>query len=169
VGDITESDILLAKAANATIIGFSVSAPRSILSLAAQNGVPVSSGNIIYRIIDDVRSRVIDMLPKIIETKVTGEATVLQLFDITGKAKHIIKVAGCRVVNGLVEKQKLTRVIRNGHVIHEGSLDTMRQLKKEITEARKGTECGLTLKEFSDLQEGDLIQMYERIEKPGVI
>jgi translation initiation factor IF-2 len=125
------------------------------------------------------------MLPKIIETKVTGEATVLQLFDITGKAKQIIKVAGCRVVNGLVEKQKLTRVIRNGHVIHEGnppldcvisvtnqytgSLDTMRQLKKEITEARKGTECGLTLKEFSDLQEGDLIQMYERIEKPGVI
>jgi len=69
----------------------------------------------------------------------------------------------------LVEKQKFARVIRNGSIVHEGSLDTMRQLKKEITEARKGTECGLTLKEFSDLQEEDMIQMYERIEKPGVI
>ena len=71
---------------------------------------------------DDVRSRIIDMLPKIIETKVTGEATVLQLFDITGKAKQLIKVAGCRVTNGLIEKQKFARVIRLGQVVHEGKL-----------------------------------------------
>jgi len=78
-------------------------------------------GDIIYHLIDDVRSRVVNMLPKTIETKVTGEATVLQLFEITGKSKQIVKVAGCRVVNGLVEKQKLARVIRNGGVIHEGN------------------------------------------------
>ncbi len=71
---------------------------------------------------DDVRSRVIDMLPKTIETKVTGEATVLQLFDITSKAKQLIKVAGCRVTNGLIEKQKYARVIRLGQVVHEGKL-----------------------------------------------
>jgi len=104
----------------ATIVGFSVSSPRSVLSLAAQNEVPIVTGNIIYRLIENVRSRIIDMLPKIIETKVTGEATVLQLFDITNKAKQIIKVAGCRVTNGLIEKQKFARVIRLGHVVHEG-------------------------------------------------
>lgn len=98
-----------------------MSAPRSILSLAAQSEVPVCVGDIIYRLIDDVRSRIIDMLPKTIETKVTGEASVLQLFDITGKSKQIIKVAGCRVVNGLVEKQKFARVIRHSRVIHEGN------------------------------------------------
>ncbi|KAF9532310.1 P-loop containing nucleoside triphosphate hydrolase protein [Crepidotus variabilis] len=169
VGDITESDILMAKAANATIVGFSVSAPRAMMSLAAQNEVPLTTGNVIYRLMDDVRSRIIDMLPKTIETKVIGEATVLQLFEVTNKAKQLVKVAGCRVTNGIVEKQKHARVVRLGHVIHEGSLDTLRQIKKDITEARKGLECGLSLKEFDGLQEGDLIQMYDKIEKPGII
>lgn len=92
------------------------------MSLAARNGVSVSTGNVIYHLMDDVRSRVIGMLPKTIETKVTGEATVLQLFDITGKAKQIVKVAGCRVTNGLIEKHKYARVIRLGQVLHQGKL-----------------------------------------------
>ncbi|KAF8163171.1 P-loop containing nucleoside triphosphate hydrolase protein [Crassisporium funariophilum] len=169
VGEITESDVMMAKAANATIIGFSVSATRSILNLAAQNEVPVFSSNIIYRLVDDVRERIISLLPVIVETKVTGEATILQLFDIQLKGKQTKKIAGCRVINGVLDKQKFARVVRNGQTIHEGSLDTMRQLKKDITEARKGTECGLSFGEFNRLEEGDLIQIYERIEKPGVI
>lgn len=136
---------------------------------------------------DDVRDRVRALLPPIVETKVTGEANVLQLFEIQMKDKSVKKVAGCRVSNGLVEKSKHARVIRNGETVHEGacllsyprnnhltyytsgSLDTMRHLKKDVTEARKGTECGLSVATFDDLREGDMIQMFERIEKPGLL
>ncbi|KAF4614935.1 hypothetical protein D9613_002934 [Agrocybe pediades] len=169
VGDITESDVMIAKAANATILGFSVSVSRSVQNVAAQNGVPIFTSNIIYRIIEDVRSRVIALLPVIVETKVVGEATVLQVFEIQLKSKQVMKVAGSRVTNGIIEKQKFARLVRDGEIIHEGMLETMRQIKKDITEARKGMECGLSFKDFSDLREGDLIQMYEKIEKPGVL
>ncbi|PPQ77530.1 hypothetical protein CVT25_011327 [Psilocybe cyanescens] len=169
VGDITESDVMMARVAGATILGFSVSAPRLVQNLAAQNGVQIFTSNIIYRLVEDVRERIISLLPKIIETKVLGEATVLQIFEIQLKSKQMAKVAGCRVTNGNVEKQKFARVVRDGEIIYEGALDTMRHLKKDITEARKGMECGLSLKDFSDLQEGDMIQMYEKIEKPGIL
>ena len=91
-----------------------------VQTLAAQNGVPISTSNVIYALMDDVKKRVIDLLPVSIETTVTGEATVLQLFDIQIKAKQTKKVAGCRVINGVVEKAQLARVVRNGSVIHEG-------------------------------------------------
>lgn len=169
VGDITESDVMMAKAANATLLGFSVSVPRSIMSIAARNDVPIATSDIIYRLVEDVRSRIIALLPTIKETKVTGEADVLQIFEIQLKGHQTMKVAGCRVINGLVQKNKFARVVRSGQIIHEGSLDTMRQLKKDVTEVRKGTECGLSFKDFSDLQAGDMIQMYDKIEKPGVI
>ncbi|KAF5330861.1 hypothetical protein D9619_005863 [Psilocybe cf. subviscida] len=169
VGDVTESDVTLAKAANATLIGFSVSVPRSIRNLASQNGVQIFTSDIIYRLVDDVRASLIDMLPKIVETKVVGEANVQQLFDIQLKGGKSMKVAGCRITNGKVEKIKAARVVRGGETVHEGMLDTMRQLKKDITEARKGVECGLSFKEFEDLREGDLIQTYETIAKPGIL
>jgi len=159
----------MAKAVGGTIVGFSVSASRSIQSLAAQNEVSICLSDIIYRLMDDIKGRVVTLLPVVIETRVTGEATVLQLFDIHLKAKQIKKVAGCRVVNGVVDKSKLARVVRNGATIHEGILDTMRHLKKDVTELRKGSECGLTLANFTDLREGDVIQMYEKLEKPGVL
>lgn len=169
VGDVTESDILMAKAVDATIVAFSVSVPRSVEILAAQNAVPISTSPIIYRLMEDVQERVIALLPTIKETKVTGEATVLQLFDIQLKAKQVKKIAGCRVINGVVEKAKSARIVRDGSVIHEGALDTMRILKKDVTEVRKGSECGLSLVDFADLREGDLIQMCQTIEKPGVL
>lgn len=169
VGDVTESDVLMAKAVNATIVAFSVSVPRSVEVLAAQNAVPVTTSPIIYRLMEDVRQRVIALLPTIKETKVTGEASVLQMFDIHLKAKQVKKIAGCRVVNGIIEKARFARVVRDGSVIHEGSLDTMRILKKDVTEVRKGSECGLSFLTFEDLREGDLIQMYQMLEKPGVL
>ncbi|TFK42717.1 hypothetical protein BDQ12DRAFT_696192 [Crucibulum laeve] len=169
VGDISESDIMMAKAANATVIGFSVACPRAIETLAIQNEVPVYVSTIIYRLMEEVQNRVVSLLPVITETKVIGEATVLQLFTIQVKNKQSITVAGSRVINGLLEKVKFARVVRDGNIIHEGSLDTMRHLKKDVTEIRKGSECGLSLAQFSDLREGDLIQMYEKIEKPGIL
>lgn len=140
VGDITESDVMMAQAvggrvhlqyhkhcanlalSEGTVVGFSVSASRSIETLAAQKGVPLCLSNIIYRLMDDIKNRVIALLPVVIETRVLGEATVLQLFDIHLKAKQIKKVAGCRVANGIVHKSKSARVIRNGVKIHEGML-----------------------------------------------
>ncbi|GLB35084.1 putative translation-initiation factor 2 [Lyophyllum shimeji] len=170
VGEINESDVMKAKAVGATIVGFSVSTPRAIETLAAQNDVPIISSDVIYRLMEIVKDRVIALLPVIIETRVTGEAAVLQLFDIQLKAKQTKKVAGCRVTNGIIEKSKYARLVRNGNVVHEGMLDTMRILKKDVTEVRKGSECGLCFgAAFADLQEGDIIQVYEKIEKPGVL
>lgn len=169
VGDVTESDVLRAQAAKATLVAFSVSTPRSVETVANQNHVPTLSSNVIYTLIDQVRARVIDLLPPIFETKVTGEATVLQLFDIQLKAKQTRKVAGCRIVNGIVDKSKIVRVIRDRATLFEGRLDTFRHLRKDITEAGKGMECGMSITGFTDLKEGDLIQVIEKIEKPGIL
>ncbi|KAK0502641.1 translation initiation factor IF-2 [Armillaria luteobubalina] len=169
VGDVSESDIMMAKAAGGTVVAFSVKVPKPIEAIAIQNQVPICSSGIIYRLVDDITARVVDLLPKIYETRVTGEATVLQLFDISLKGGVTKKVAGSRVTSGLVEKNKTAKVLRNGKVIHEGTVDTMRIMKKEVTEIRKGTECGLGLAGYSDLLPGDTIQTYETIEKPGVL
>jgi len=90
--------------------------------MANQNGVPITSSNIIYKLIDDVRDRIISMLPVIVEKKVTGEATVLQLFDIQLKSKQTKTIAGCRVINGLLDKSKCVRIVRGGETIYDGSL-----------------------------------------------
>jgi translation initiation factor IF-2 len=103
-----------------TIIGFSVAAPRVVHTQAARSGVPICTSDVIYRLMDDVKQRVIDLLPTSIEIAVTGEATVLQLFEIQVKAKQTKNVAGCRVINGVVDKAQPGRVVRNGSVIHEG-------------------------------------------------
>ncbi|KAK0210241.1 translation initiation factor IF-2 [Desarmillaria ectypa] len=169
VGDVSESDIMMAKAAGGTVVAFSVKVPKPIEAIAIQNQVPVCSSGIIYRLVDDITARVIDLLPKIYETRVTGEATVLQLFDISLKGGLTKKIAGSRVVSGLMEKNRTAKVVRNGKVIHKGTMDTMRIMKKEVTEIRKGTECGLGLAGYSDLLPGDTIQTYETIEKPGVL
>ncbi|KAI0928636.1 hypothetical protein AcW2_004584 [Taiwanofungus camphoratus] len=167
VGDVTESDIMRAKAVGGTVVAFAVNVPRPVQAEAASQQVPVITSTIIYRLMDAVKSLVIALLPPIIEKRVTGEANVLQLFDIHLKGKKIKKVAGCRVTNGLVEKSRLARVVREGEVIHEGRLETLRHLKRDIMEASKGTECGMAFESFDDLHPGDMIQMYQQIEKPG--
>ena len=172
-------------------MAFTVSTPRSVEVLAKQHAVPLVSSKVIYSLIDDIRSRVIQLLPTITESKVTGEAVVSQLFDIQLKSKQTMKVAGCRVSNGVVEKSKHVRVVRNRDTIFEGMslshplllvayllirvlcftghLDTFKHLKKDITEAGKGLECGLSIGGFDGLAVGDLIQAFDKIEKPGVL
>ncbi|KAH7889835.1 hypothetical protein F5I97DRAFT_1800872 [Phlebopus sp. FC_14] len=167
VGDVSESDIMMAKATNAMIIAFSVAIPRSIEALASQNHVPTYSSNVIYRVMDDIRGRVASLLPCTYETKVTGEATVLQLFDIHIKSKVTKRIAGCRVTNGIVERSDMARVVRDGKIISRGPLETLRQLKKDVLQVKKGSECGINLKDFDDVREGDLIQVFETMEVPG--
>ncbi|KAF5391728.1 hypothetical protein D9757_001800 [Collybiopsis confluens] len=168
VGDVTESDVTLAQAASGMIVAFNVKVPKQIQSAAAQKGVTILSSNIIYKLMDEVKDHVIKLLPVVIEKKVTGEADVLQVFDIQGK-KQIVKVAGCRVTSGMVERSKQAQVIRNGQTIHEGPIDTLRVVKKDVSEVRKGSECGLSLANFSDLQAGDFIQMFTTLESPGIL
>ena len=103
------------------IIAFNVTVQRIADQLAAQHGVQLYSADIIYSVLDTVKDEVIKLLPKIIERRVTGEADVLQIFDIKGKGKSIINVAGCRVSNGLIERSKKVKVVRNGVTVHEGS------------------------------------------------
>lgn len=104
----------------AMVVAFNVTVQRIAERMASMNGIHIYSANIIYNVLDKVKQHVIDLLPKVVEKRVTGEADVLQIFDIQGKRKTLIKVAGCRVTNGIVEKGKKVRVMRNGSIIHEG-------------------------------------------------
>ncbi|OCB84214.1 initiation factor 2 [Sanghuangporus baumii] len=165
VGEVTESDVMLAKAAEGMVIAFCVNVPRVANQVASQNKVPVSSSNVIYKVLDEVKERVVKLLPRIVEKRVTGEAKVLEIFDITGKAKSIIKVAGCRVSNGIIEKNKQARVLRGGETVHDGTLSALRILKREVLEVKKGLECGISLNDFNDLRAGDHLQFYEEVEK----
>jgi translation initiation factor IF-2 len=102
------------------IVAFSVSVPRPIQVLASQSGVTIISSSVIYRLMDEIKEKVIGLLPRITEKRITGEATVSQFFEIQMKHRRSLKVAGCRVSNGLLEKSKPVRVVRNGTVVHEG-------------------------------------------------
>lgn len=134
VGNVSESDVMMAKAAEGMIVAFSVDIPRSVEGIAASNNIPLHSSTIIYRVIEEVRNRVVALLPPVIEHKVTGEANVLQLFDITVKSRVTKKVAGCRVVNGVVEKARMGRVVRDGVTIHEGKLNILFTVELAINE-----------------------------------
>ncbi|KAH9079440.1 translation initiation factor IF-2 [Lactarius deliciosus] len=169
VGEITESDILLAKTSESTIIAFAVPVPRSAVAAAAAQSIPIVSSKIIYQVIEDVRQRVANLLPTVYEKRVSGEAAVLQIFDIKLTGGRTKTIAGCRVTKGIVEKSKKVQVVRNGEVVHEGRLDTFRRLKDDITEASKGTECGISLETFGDLKKDDVIQVYSDIELPKVL
>ena len=140
VGEITESDILLAKTSGSknvpllqedisyrvgsvgTIIAFAVPVPRSAIVAAGAQSIPIFSSKIIYQVIEDVRQRVANLLPSVYEKRVSGEAAVLQTFDIKLTGGRTKTIAGCRVTKGIVEKSKKVQVVRNGEVIHEGMI-----------------------------------------------
>lgn len=169
VGEVSESDILRAKAAQGMVIAFSVPVPRTAANAASSNNIPIYSSSIIYEVMDEVQRRVIDLLPSVTERRVKGEATVLQLFEIQLSGKRIKKIAGSRVTNGIVDKTKGAQVVRNGEVVHDGNLDTFRHLKKDITQAAKDMECGISIDGFDDLRVGDLIQVYDLVELPKTL
>jgi translation initiation factor IF-2 len=170
------------------IIAFSVPVPRHATVAAGTHNIPIFSSKIIYQVIEDVRQRVANLLPTVYEKRVSGEASVLQIFDIKLTGGRTKSIAGCRVTKGVVEKSKKVQVVRNGEVIHEGRvstdmyeetfslrlllsgrLDTFRHLKTDITEASKGTECGISLESFGDLRKDDVVQVYSDIELPKVL
>ena len=154
----------------ATIIAFSVKTPRPILQMALSQNVTILTSSIIYRLMEEVTDKVIALLPPIIEQHVRGEATVQQQFEISLKQRQVLKVAGCKVSNGTIERQRQARLIRKGKIIFEGTLESLKHLKDEVMEMRKGTECGIAITGWKEnFLPGDIIQMYEVITKPGLL
>ncbi|KAF9194102.1 hypothetical protein BGZ51_001081 [Haplosporangium sp. Z 767] len=164
VGNITESDIQFASSCNAMVLGFNVKADKKLQQTARQMGVNLKSYNVIYKLLDDVKIEMATLLPKDIEIQVVGEAKVAQVFPIKMKGGQTQNVAGCRITNGGIHRKEDVRIVRDGEVIWDGRLSTLKRVKEEIQEAKKGTECGMEFEGFQDFKEGDMIQSIKKVE-----
>jgi len=155
-GNITENDVMLAAASQAIVIGFNVYADSAAKKLAEAEGVSIRSYDIIYRLTEDVEKALRGMLEPEKKETVFGQAEVLQIFKIS----KVGTIAGCRVVSGEIRRNANIRVIRDGEVIHDGELASLKHEKDNVKEVREGFECGLRLKGFNDFQEGDTVIAY---------
>ncbi len=158
-GNISESDILLASASKAVVIGFNVTADTSARRIAETEGVSIRLYTIIYRLIEDVEKALKGMLAPEFRETVIGQATVQAVFKITKMGN----IAGCRVNSGEIRRNARIRVMRNGEVIHEGEVASLKHEKDDVKEVRQGFDCGISLKNFSDYLAGDImISLYSR-------
>lgn len=160
VGQITESDIQLATASDAVIIGFQVRPSAQARKLAEQEGVEIRTYSIIYDAIEDVRDALEGMLSPDIREQVTANLEVLQTF----KVSKIGTIAGCMVTDGKIKRTDKVRVIRDGVVIHTGQLESLKRFKDEAKEVVSGLECGINIKNYNNLEVGDIIESFEEIE-----
>jgi len=161
VGGVTESDVLLAHASNAIIIGFQVIADERSRALAEKENVEIRLYSIIYKISDDIKLALEGMLAPRIEEKFLGRAEVRQIFRIS----RIGVVAGCYVTEGLITRSSQIKVVRDGIVVRDkNSIDSLRRVKDDASEVRSGLECGIKLVGFNDLKTGDIVEAYELVE-----
>jgi translation initiation factor IF-2 len=160
VGGITESDVNLAAAASAIIIGFNVRADASARAAVKETGVDIRYYSIIYEAIDDVKAAVSGLLPPEVREEIVGLAEVREAFP----SPKLGQIAGCLVVDGYVKRSNPIRVLRDNVVIYEGELESLRRFKDDVNEVRAGTECGIGVKNYNDVKPGDQIECYERIE-----
>jgi len=156
VGAITESDITLASASNAIIIGFNVRPNNMAMQLAEREKVEVKTYRIIYEAIDDIQAAMKGMLEPEYKEVITARLSVRQTF----KASNIGTIAGCYVEDGKVNRNNSIRVIRNGVVIYEGKIASLKRFKDDVREVAAGYECGLTIERFNDIKEGDILETY---------
>jgi translation initiation factor IF-2 len=157
VGPITESDISLARASNAVVIGFNVRANAQARTLAEQSKINIRYYNIIYNIIDDVKLMLTGMLNPTSREEYLGQAEIRAVFNIT----KVGKVAGCMVTTGSVKRGSKVRLLRDDVVIHEGTLKTLKRVKDEVKEVAMGTECGMAFENYDDIKEGDVIECFD--------
>ncbi|NQV86238.1 MAG: translation initiation factor IF-2, partial [Woeseiaceae bacterium] len=160
VGGITETDANLAAASNATIIGFNVRADAAARVAIKESGVDVRYYSIIYEAIDDVKAALTGLLAPEVRENILGLATVKEVFN----SPKYGDIAGSIVTEGLVKRANPIRVLRDNVVIYEGELESLRRFKDDVNEVRSGTECGIGVKNYSDVQVGDQIECFERIE-----
>ncbi|HEY1710971.1 MAG TPA: translation initiation factor IF-2 [Rhizomicrobium sp.] len=157
VGGITESDVILAQASGAAIIGFNVRAAGPVRDRAKRDGVEIRYYNIIYNVVDDVKAVLSGMLAPEVRENFLGNAEILETFTVS----KVGKVAGCRVTEGVVRRGAKVRLIRDQVVIHEGELSTLKRFKDEVREVQTGQECGMAFAGYQDLAKGDVIECYE--------
>jgi translation initiation factor IF-2 len=160
VGAITESDINLALASKAVVIGFNTRADAAARKLAENSGVDIRYYNIIYEAVDDVKAAINGMLAPERKESVVGTVEVRNVFRIS----KVGTVAGCMVTDGVVRRGSSVRLIRGGVVVHTGELDSLKRFKDDVKEVKQGFECGLSLKGFNDVQVGDQIEVFEVVE-----
>ena len=163
VGAVNQSDVTLAKVSNAIIIAFNVRPDHNAKEMAEKDGIEIKQYSVIYQVIDDVEAAMKGMLEPKYEEKVIGNAEVRQTFKIS----NVGTVAGCYVTSGKVERNAGVRVIRDNVVIHDGHLATLKRFKDDVKEVSKGFECGIQIENYSDVKEGDIIEVYimEEIKK----
>ncbi len=156
VGGITESDITLAEASQAAVIGFNVRAHKEARTLADQAGIEIRYYNIIYNLVDDVKAAMSGLLAPTLREEMLGNAEILEVFTIS----KVGKVAGCRVTDGTVQRGANVRLIRDNVVVHEGKLSTLKRFKDEVKEVQAGQECGMAFENYQDMRAGDVIECY---------
>ena len=160
VGGITESDVNLAMASHAVIIGFNTRADAAARKLAASSGIQVRYYNIIYEAVDEIKAALSGMLAPERKESVIGMVEVRQVFRIS----KIGTVAGCYVLDGMVKRGAQVRVLRDNVVIHTGEIDSLKRFKDDVREVKAGFECGMSLKNFTDVKEGDQFEVFETVE-----
>lgn len=160
VGGITESDVHLAMASNALLIGFNVRADTSAKRLAETESVAIHYYSVIYDIVDEVKRALSGMLAPQFKEEIVGIAEVRDVF----RSPKLGAIAGCMVMEGVIKRNNLIRVLRDNVVIYEGTLESLRRFKDDASEVRQGLECGIGVKNYNDVKVGDLIEVFEIIE-----
>ncbi len=158
VGAITESDVTLAEASQAPVIGFNVRANAPARAAANQKGVEIRYYSIIYDLIEDIKAAASGLLKAEVRERFIGYARVLQVFKVSG----VGKVAGCLITEGVARKSAGVRLLRDNVVIHEGTLKTLQRFKDQVAEVESGKECGMAFENYDDVREGDVIEIFER-------
>ena len=154
VGAITDTDVSLAEASNAIIIGFNVRPMAPVRNEAQAKGVEIRLYSIIYKVLEEIEAALKGMLAPVYEEVVTGQAEVRNLF----KLSKVGTIAGCYVTDGVIERNSLVRILRNGIVVFEGKMASLRRFKDDVKEVKYGYECGITIENFNDIKEGDVFE-----------
>jgi len=155
VGAVTDTDVLLAEASKAIIIGFGVGAPATVRDLAAEKGIEIRSYRVIYEALNDIEAAMKGMLDPVFEKQIIGEVEVREVYNVS----KVGTIAGCMVTNGVAQRDALAKLVRNGIVIFEGKIGSLKRFKDDAKEVRAGFECGLTLDNYNDIKIGDIIEV----------
>ena len=165
IGGISESDVMLASASNAVIIGFHIRPETAAMKLAEKDAVPVRIFDIVYELLDDATQLMQGLLPPKEVEHIVGRAEVRQLF----RAPRVGTIAGCAVVDGMIRRASRARILRDSVPIYTGTLGSLRHFKDDVREVRSPNECGMSLENFSDVKVGDIIESFEIEEVPDTI
>jgi translation initiation factor IF-2 len=159
IGDISETDVDLAAASGAIIIGFNVKADAHALRLAAAQGVDIRYYDVIYKLVDDIEAALTGLLEPVYREQVDGHAEVLQIF----KAGRSTIIGGCRVTDGKITRGSQVRLQRNGKVVWTGAVESLRRGKDDAREVLQGFECGIVLADYNEQEMGDIIEAYSKV------